>query len=275
MFSAATRVLRLGQNTRGRDFIVGDIHGAYDLVLQAMRDVGFDRSVDRLFSVGDLVDRGPESARCLAFLKQPYVYAVRGNHEQMLLDIHKHGEPPAALVQWLSQKNGFGWWDGVDQSTRAAIIDAFSGLPLVIEVETERGTVGILHAEVPRGMDWGTFVSKVEAGDQAAIESCLEGRERYRSGDDSGVPGVGRVFVGHTVHWAGSARRGNVYFIDTGAIFRQLGIKDKGALTMASPVAATGILAGPRLAAGLVDLRADVDCEPAAPAPFGLYCRAS
>jgi serine/threonine protein phosphatase 1 len=267
---AARKILRLKKNTAGRDFVIGDIHGAYDLVIEAMRQVGFNRQTDRLFSVGDLVDRGPESHRCLKFLQQPYVYAVRGNHEQMLLDIHANGEPPEAMVQWLKRNNGFGWWEGVEPAMRTQIVESFSQLPLVIEIETARGIVGLLHAEVPRGMDWPTFIAKIEAGDQEATESCLEGRERYKAKDETGVPGIGRIFVGHTVHWAGATRYGNVYSIDTGAIFGQLGIKDKGGLTLAALAAGTGLLAGPTAAQGLVDLRVHSDAD-TPERPFGQY----
>lgn len=264
------KILRLKENTAGRDFVIGDIHGAYDLVIEAMRQVGFNRKTDRLFAVGDLVDRGPDSHRCRKFLEQPYVYAVRGNHDHMLVEIHAQGEPPQALVDWLKRNNGFGWWDNVAPEERAEIVKAFSELPLVIEIETARGTVGLLHAEVPQGMDWQTFIAKIEAGDQETTESCLEGRNRYKRQDQSGVPGVGRIYVGHTVHWQGATRYGNVYFIDTGAIFGQLGIKDKGTLTMTSLVAGTGILAGPRAAQGLVDLRMDDDID-VQRLPFGQY----
>lgn len=266
----APKILRLKENTVGRDFVIGDIHGAYDLVVDAMRQVGFNRQADRLFSVGDLVDRGPESHRCLKFLQQPYVYAVRGNHEQMLLDIHAQGEPHEAMVQWLKKNNGFGWWENVDAAMRPQIVEAFAQLPLVIEIETARGTVGLLHAEVPRSMDWQTFLAKIDAGHEPTIESCLEGRERYRAKDESGVPGIGRVFVGHTVHWEGATRYGNVYSIDTGAIFGQLGIKDKGGLTMAALAAGTGLLAGPMAAQGLVDLRIHGDSD-TPKHPFGQY----
>lgn len=259
--SSVPKVWRLKENIEGRDFVIGDIHGAYDLVLDAMRQVKFDKARDRLFSVGDLVDRGPDSHRCLKFLRQPYVYAVRGNHEQMLLDIHANGEPPEALIEWLKRNNGFGWWESVNPAMQAEIVEAFSRLPLVIEIETHRGTVGLLHAEVPQGMDWTTFLSRIESGDQASTESCLEGRQRYKCQDLSGVPGVGRIFVGHTVHWGGATRYGNVYSIDTGAIFGQLGIKDKGGLTMAKMVASTGLLTGPKASQGLVDLRANDDHE--------------
>src|SRR3546814_1255791 len=55
----------LPSNDIGRDFIVGDLHGCLDLLQAELTRIEFDRSKDRLFSVGDLVDRGPDSMGCL------------------------------------------------------------------------------------------------------------------------------------------------------------------------------------------------------------------
>lgn len=273
MNTSASRVLRLEANQVGRDFVIGDIHGAYDLVLEAMRKVEFNKTCDRLFSVGDLIDRGPDSHRCLKFLQQPYVYAIRGNHEQMLIDMHADGEPHEAVVEWMSARNGFGWWKTTPQTTRDQILDAVKALPLAIEIQTLRGTVGLIHAEIPPGMSWPTFLSRIERGDEKVIETCLEGRDRYRARDEGGVPGVGRVFVGHTVHWGGATRYGNVYAIDTGAVFGHLGIKDKGSLTMAKLAVSTGILsAPPPREVSLVDIRIAEDGE-AETRPFGQYAK--
>lgn len=35
-------VLRMDRNEAGRDFVIGDVHGAYDLVLMAMAEANFD-----------------------------------------------------------------------------------------------------------------------------------------------------------------------------------------------------------------------------------------
>ena len=75
-----------GPNTHGRDFVVGDIHGMLSLLTQLLQDVRFDASTDRLFSTGDLVDRGEDSRGALMLLKEPWFFPVRGNHEDMLLD---------------------------------------------------------------------------------------------------------------------------------------------------------------------------------------------
>ena len=74
-------VRRFAANLVGRDFVVGDLHGAFDLLDAAMDRVGFDPECDRLFGVGDLVDRGPDSARALDLLRKPYVHSVLGNHD--------------------------------------------------------------------------------------------------------------------------------------------------------------------------------------------------
>lgn len=76
----------LPANEAGRDFVVGDLHGCWVMLDRLLARAGFDPAVDRLFSVGDLIDRGPDSMGCLALLQEPWFHAVRGNHEAMLLD---------------------------------------------------------------------------------------------------------------------------------------------------------------------------------------------
>lgn len=92
-----------------------------------------------------------------------------------------------------------------------------------MEIETSRGKVGIIHAEVPHGMDWPTFCSSLEAGDEEVIYSCLWERTRVLMRDDSGVRGLGRLFVGHSPQMMGPARLGNIYYVDTGAFFQMYG----------------------------------------------------
>ncbi|MGB3423953.1 MAG: metallophosphoesterase [Castellaniella sp.] len=77
---------RFPANTSGRDFVVSDLHGCRDLLQEQLDLIKFDISRDRLFSVGDLADRGPDSMDCLRLLREPWFHAVRGNHEDMLID---------------------------------------------------------------------------------------------------------------------------------------------------------------------------------------------
>lgn len=266
------KVKRFTLNAVGRDFVVGDIHGAFDLVLEAMDRAGFDRQRDRLFSVGDLIDRGPGSRRCARFLAQPYVHAVRGNHEDMLLDLYANGEPDPEVLAVAARFNGFGWWLDTTNVQRREILAAIGELPLAIEIETTRGTVGLIHADVPAGMEWNEFLDRLESGEPDVTHTCLWGRDRLRGRDTAGVAGVGRVFAGHTPQWSGAVRLGNFYGIDSGAVFGALGMKD-GFLSMANVVAKTAVITAPREAVGLIDLRAD-DGDGAA-FSFGAYASLS
>jgi serine/threonine protein phosphatase 1 len=67
-----------------RTLVVGDIHGCY-AELQALLTVAGYTDADRLISVGDVVNRGPDSLASFAFIAGDDRHrAVRGNHE------HKH-----------------------------------------------------------------------------------------------------------------------------------------------------------------------------------------
>lgn len=257
-------------NTVGRDFVVGDIHGEFGLVAKGLVRVGFNPRQDRLFCVGDLIDRGPFSLSVLEFLREPWVYAVRGNHEQMFLDLFSDGEPDPLLLSMNVQRNGMGWVLGLSDEQKEKLLLAFGRLPFALEVQTERGSVGLVHAEVPLGQSWQEFREKVEDLDDRTIMSAIWGRVRAHADDSTGVPGIDRVFVGHTIHWNGVKRRANVYSIDTGAVFARevSSVGEEPRLTLAGLTCESGVLAGPAAPKhfGDLDIR-DVHVT----SPFGRY----
>ena len=81
------RMQRVAANAGGRDFLIGDLHGCLDQLQAKLVQASFaPEQGDRLFAVGDLVDRGPDSLGCLNLLREPWFFSVLGNHDQMLLD---------------------------------------------------------------------------------------------------------------------------------------------------------------------------------------------
>ena len=68
------RILRLPTNKAGRDFVLGDLHGTTDLLRALREHVAFDPKKDRLFSVGNLIDRGEDSPGGLALHPEPWFH---------------------------------------------------------------------------------------------------------------------------------------------------------------------------------------------------------
>lgn len=212
---------RLPLNRVGRDFVIGDIHGAFDVVYEALALARFDPDADRLLCVGDLIDRGPQSSHCVAFLAQPCVHAVRGNHEQVLMNLYAHGEPDAGVLFSTLDHFGAGWWFDLSSTEQLAVLAALRQLPVALEVETTAGTMAVLHGNVPRGMSWSNFTSDLARARWSTVLAALEGRDRLKAQDRSGVAGIERLFVGHTTVPAGPCILGNVWAIDTGAVIAQ------------------------------------------------------
>jgi serine/threonine protein phosphatase 1 len=238
-------VIRYPVNTEGRDFVVGDVHGCFSLLDTELAARGYDPTRDRLFSVGDLIDRGKESTAVLEVVQRQRIQAVRGNHEQMIHAWATTGGPEryrtrraapdadhppepvygnASIRSLLS--NGAEWFidlcgDDGDRAHEKAcrIASYFGALPYAIEIETAYGRIGIVHADVP-AESWTGLLHRLEVGQcQPTREAMLWGRGRWlRQEAAPHIDGVTAVIVGHT---AGRAvvQRCNVINIDTGAVY--------------------------------------------------------
>ena len=206
---------RFARNPAGRDFVVGDVHGMFSALRELLARARFDERCDRLFSVGDLIDRGPSSREALDWLAKPWFHAVRGNHEQLLLD----SGDPATRDLWI-RHNGGAWWLDCGPAEREAFREACAGLPIAIEIAASQGRVGVVHADAPRSNSWTDFLSRLESGDERSIEHALWSRERVAAGSCGRVSGVDLVLCGHTPTTR-IVEVENVRFIDTGAVYVQ------------------------------------------------------
>lgn len=102
---ALHRVRYYALNPHGRDFVVGDLHGCLEPFHRLLQAVAFRPNRDRVFCVGDLIDRGPLSLACLRLLKQPWFFSCRGNHEELLIEhlLQVRNHPPYDAV-WLDKE---------------------------------------------------------------------------------------------------------------------------------------------------------------------------
>lgn len=220
--------LRLPANHAGRDFVVGDLHGEFTFLELALERLGFDSGADRLIATGDLIDRGPESTRVLEFLAKPWFFSVQGNHDQMPLRAAlalRHGD---AEVRDHWRRSGGTWADHAPAEIVEHIAHALDQLPVMIEIPTPNGMVGICHAEPSIGADWLDLRRRLQSGCEHTRRQLTWSRERMtllaRGGLNQiphvewSVRNIDHVLCGHSVvgQWL---RIGNLGFLDTGAVF--------------------------------------------------------
>lgn len=154
-------------NSKGRDFVIGDLHGSFQLFIKLLEDIKFDAEVDRMFSVGDLVDRGEDSLNCLRLYNEPWFHSVIANHEQMMAECFDGG--------YMGQfwfRNGGEWgfehyknWtnyqrdkhleaDGFQLSPETiefiGLLDIVHELPFIMTINLRDGSkCHVIHAELP------------------------------------------------------------------------------------------------------------------------------
>nr|VFK52686.1 MAG: Bis(5'nucleosyl)-tetraphosphatase, ApaH [Candidatus Kentron sp. TUN]VFK53240.1 MAG: Bis(5'nucleosyl)-tetraphosphatase, ApaH [Candidatus Kentron sp. TUN] len=70
-------------------YAIGDIQGCFSAFSSLLAEIKFNPALDHLWICGDLVNRGPESARVLRFLRDldKRVVTILGNHDLNLLAI--------------------------------------------------------------------------------------------------------------------------------------------------------------------------------------------
>jgi len=210
----------LDLSTARNVYAVGDIHGMFTTMTEKLAALGFDPELDHLISVGDLVDRGPESHRAAEFCDKSWFHWVRGNHEELTQTVAANMQASYANSEKMKSK-GQGWLLDFDQDSLKAFSDRINDAPVILEVITPSGKrCGFVHATFPSD-DWRH--AEVIAEQHAHI--CLWDRTDIHDPKPQGIRHIDYVFHGHTPL---SAPRtvGNVVWLDTGAY------RDGGKLTI-------------------------------------------
>lgn len=211
-----TVVQHHASNRAGRDFVIGDLHGCVDALRFLLRDAAFDATRDRLFSVGDLVDRGDQCEEALGLLDKPWFYAVLGNHEDAMCAVAEGRLP---RFRWYGI--GGAWAESLSDEALARHAARLRQLPLARVIGAGESRFNVVHAEFfgdDAELDAGRF-------DDAVRERLLWGRELALGEAKPQQRALSTTYCGHTP-MRDVTQIGAQIFIDTGAFIAE------GRLTM-------------------------------------------
>lgn len=169
-------------------YAIGDIQGCFEALQRLLARVGFAAGRDRLWLVGDLVNRGPQSLEVLRFVRGlgNAAVSVLGNHDLHLIAQHEGFErrreddtfddvlkapDSAALIDWLRHRPMFHLEDG-NAMVHAGLLPGWSiaqAADLAGEVE-----------QALRGADYREFLANMYGSKPARWEDSLAGWDRLR-----------------------------------------------------------------------------------------------
>jgi bis(5'-nucleosyl)-tetraphosphatase (symmetrical) len=172
-------------------YAVGDVQGCYDSLMRLLEKIEFDESRDRLWFVGDLVNRGPKSLAALRFVKGlgDRAITVLGNHDLNLLAlVHGHRALKSsdtvhdvlkapdrdALIDWLRRRPLM----HVDVSAGFAM--AHAGVPHLWNLEFALARAREVEAALVRE-DYAALLGGMYGNNPACWNDELTGTERFRT----------------------------------------------------------------------------------------------
>lgn len=171
-------------------YAVGDLQGCLDPLRRLLEQVAFDPAADRLWLVGDLVNRGPDSLGTLRFLKGlgDAATVVLGNHDLHLLALQLGGHAPkrkdtfAELLAARDRDELLAWLRTRELIHHDAALDAVlvhAGIPFVFSLE-QALALGREVEKAIRGAEAAAFFEVMYGNEPERWTPGLEGHDRLR-----------------------------------------------------------------------------------------------
>ena len=120
------------------DYIIGDVQGCYDTLQILLKKINFSEDRDRLFFLGDVVNRGNKSLETLRF-----IYSLKENANMVLGNHDFHLLVCALTSQQPNLKDTF--TDILNSPDRHTLIEYLLSRPLILELQDAL----LVHAGIP------------------------------------------------------------------------------------------------------------------------------
>lgn len=205
-------------------YVIGDIHGRADLLAMMLDRLATEREVDSdLVFVGDIVDRGEDSAQVLAMVRNlvsdpaQSAFCLMGNHEKMMLDFLD--QPVERGKRWLQYGGlqtlmSFGLRQVTERANDEVLLAARDVFAETLPVETldwlrglpfrfDSGNVNVVHAAADPNLPMSEQSARVLLWGHDDFEKTFRKDAQW-------------VVHGHTITEEPYARSGRIN-IDTGA----------------------------------------------------------
>lgn len=126
-----------------RRIIIGDVHGHYEALLVLLDAIAPNAS-DAVYFLGDLIDRGPQSAQVVDLVMKNHYRCLFGNHEQMLLEVLGSQMAASNLFQDWLYCGGYNTLLSYNYKVPQDHIEWMQTLPLYLDL----GDLWLVHAGV-------------------------------------------------------------------------------------------------------------------------------
>lgn len=172
-------------------WIIGDLQGCFNSVKRLLEAIAFSPRQDRLIFVGDLVNRGPASEKCLRWVRarceEGVAQCVLGNHDLHLLAVaagKRKANPGDTLQDILRAKDRDALLDWLARQplmlTEGNDVIAHAGIHPDWDLDTAHACAAEVGAELA-GKKRASFFGRMYGNDPARWEACndTEARQRF------------------------------------------------------------------------------------------------
>lgn len=171
-------------------YVFGDIQGCFDEFMSLLERINFNSGRDRLWFVGDLVNRGPKNLQTIDFIMGlPDTVIVLGNHDLHFLSVATGNSAPKrqdtlddllispsldAIVTWLRQQ------PLVYHDHEFDVTMVHAGLPSIWDIGTSLERAAEVSGTL-QSKDFNTFLEAMYGNDPARWTDRLVGMDRLRA----------------------------------------------------------------------------------------------